>query len=242
MGQFLKNLFVAIGSIFLHAETIIRKVILPKVVGIVNALKFVTELDKGNIIQGLIARAGVEIDENQLRIGLSKALVTVRLMDASDIDGTTDDRIAAALETLHFSSDDTKRAFYKSIGDTLIVFLSDGKLDWTEATIVREYYYKTEPGAQMSGPVVLLPAPAVAPQVDPAEQAKLDAKALQTAQKAYKKLTLVDADPSWSLEGVATATTEFEAKCVKAHAVTKTDLKKHKDWKYTVGEIIHLPK
>lgn len=242
MKQFLANLWVSIGSIFIHAEAQIRKVLLPKVVGVVNAIKFVVELDQQNIIQALIGRAGVPIDEDKLRQGLSHALITLRLMDASDDGATTDERILAALNTLHFSSEDTKSAFYRSIGDMLLIFWADGKLSWSEAAIIRDYYYHNEPGAKMQGPAIALPAPAADPQVDPAEQAKLDAKELETAQKAYKKLTLLVADPSWSLDGVKAAITEFEAKGVKAHAVTKTDLKKHKDWKYTVGEIIHLPK
>lgn len=139
----ISHIWEAIGSIFHHAEAEVKGVFLPAAIGIVSALKAITEFDQADIIGSLVGKAG-PVFEEKIRNELPKILTELKLVSSVANAGTPEQIIQAALNELHLSSDRAKDAFYHSIAAMLVVDLADGKLSWSEAVELVEFYYKNQ--------------------------------------------------------------------------------------------------
>lgn len=146
LKSFLQHLWEAIGSIFTHAVAEVKEIALPAAIGIVSALKTITEADQADIIGSLVGKVGAQF-EDKLRTELPKILTELKLVSAVVNAGTPEQIIAAALAELHISSDRAKDAFYHSIASLLLLDMADGKISWSEAVELVEFYYKNQPAA-----------------------------------------------------------------------------------------------
>jgi aspartokinase-like uncharacterized kinase len=138
------HIWEAISSVFHHAEAEVKGVLLPTVTFAVSALKTIADIDQADMIGHLAGRAGPLI-EDKIREALPKILTELRLVSAVVNAGTPEQIIAAAMAELHLSSDRAKDAFYHSIAAMLLVDLADGKLSWSEAVELVEFYYMNKP-------------------------------------------------------------------------------------------------
>jgi hypothetical protein len=144
LKTFLSKLWTSIGSVFQHAEEEVRVVLLPAVTQIVNGIKTVVDLDQADLIGGLAGGLGPAFEE-KLRDILPKILTELKLIDAVVNAGDVNAQVLAALDALNLSSDRTKSAFYHDIAAMLLQDLADGKLSWSEAVTLVEYYYHNAP-------------------------------------------------------------------------------------------------
>lgn len=140
LKSFLHTMFAAIGSIFQHAEEEVKHVLLPAVTEIVNGIKTIVDLDQADIIGGLAGKLGPAVEE-KLRDILPKILLELKLIESVVNAGDINAQVLAALDALNLSSDRTKKAFYHDIAAMLLQDLSDGKVTWSEAVTLVEYYY-----------------------------------------------------------------------------------------------------
>lgn len=140
---FLSHLWDAISSIFQHAETEIKTILLPVAINVVDAFKTITQADQGNYIGHLAGSAGAVV-EDKLRQLLPPLLTELKLVQASP---ATDVNILLkqAFDNLELSTDRAKNAFYHSLASMLLNDLADGKITWSEAVELCEYYYKNKP-------------------------------------------------------------------------------------------------
>ena len=78
----------------------------------------------------------------KLRGFLPRLLLELQLVDS--IANITDPnaQLQAILDKLKLSSDDAKNAFYHSLASLILQKLSDGKLSWSDAVAIAEYYYQ----------------------------------------------------------------------------------------------------
>lgn len=140
MKKLLHSIFAAIGSLFTSLESEVKTVILPAAVGVVNTIKTIVDFDQLDLLGTLVGNTALE---DKLRSSLPIVLTELRLIDIT-ISKDINEQLKTALEALKFSSDVAKAAFYHSIASMLVVDLSDGKLSWSEAVTLVEYYYHNE--------------------------------------------------------------------------------------------------
>ncbi|MEJ7679194.1 MAG: hypothetical protein WKG06_15335 [Segetibacter sp.] len=159
LGSLLNHIWKAIGDIFHKADKEVKEIFLPVAIQIVNGLKTVTDIDKADIIGGLIGKVGPQF-EDKLRTFLPKLLTELHLADNCLGLKDTNAIIQCALDNLHLSSDMAKDAFYHSISALLLKDLSDGKLSWSECVELVEFYYHNQKEAAASAPTAE-PAPAI---------------------------------------------------------------------------------
>lgn len=132
----LNHIWEAIGSIFHHAEAEVKGVFLPAVTSIVTVLKTAVDIDQVDFLGNLYGAAGAAL-ENKLREKLPAILTELKLVQSGNIE--------EAIAALKLSTNRAQDAFYHSIAAMLLVDFTDGKLSWSEAVELVEFYYKNKP-------------------------------------------------------------------------------------------------
>lgn len=137
----MKKIFSWIKKLFSSVSTIAEKYVRPAI-QIVEAIKKAVDSPVMPVITALIPG---NIDDVVL-YRLKKALPTVlqRLRIADECAKQTDPLqvIICAIKNLKDYEPDARAATYHSIATLLSVYLSDGKLTWSEAVHLTEYIYK----------------------------------------------------------------------------------------------------
>lgn len=147
LGTFLKKIFKAISNLFNEAVHEVRDIALPIAINAVNALKTIVDFDSPDLLGSIIGNVGVKVEEI-LRRELPKILIELKLVSSVVNAGDSNEIIKAALKELQLSSDAAKNAFYHSISAMLATALADGKLTWSEAVVLVEYYFKNNPNSK----------------------------------------------------------------------------------------------
>lgn len=96
-------------------------------------LKFILELIPGDLDNSTAAKI------NQL---LPQILLYLRLANECTNLDSNEKIVHCAIEALRRSDKDGQKAFYLNIASMLATYLSDGKLQWSEAVILAQYTYE----------------------------------------------------------------------------------------------------
>jgi hypothetical protein len=75
---------------------------------------------------------------------LPKILLELTLTQAIIGIENKNEQLQAILERLKLSSDEAQGIFYHGLCSLIIEKLSDGKIEWSEAVVISEYYYKNK--------------------------------------------------------------------------------------------------
>ncbi|MBS1579084.1 MAG: hypothetical protein JST29_05540 [Bacteroidetes bacterium] len=144
LSSFLRKIFNAIAGLFNEAVHEVRDIALPVAINVVNILKNIVDFDSPDLLGSIAGKIGIQVEEI-VRRELPKILIELKLVGSVANAGDTNQIIKAALKELQLSSDAAKNAFYHSISAMLATALSDGKLTWSEAVVLVEYYFKNKP-------------------------------------------------------------------------------------------------
>lgn len=142
--SFLHRLWEAIGNIFDHAAKEIKEVALPAAIFVVNQLKEVVDSDSINIFGRIAGGVGVDV-EIRLRKLLPELLVELKLVQAAKTSDDVNAILREAISEIKNTSTRAQAAFYHSLAALLVHDLSDGKLTWSEAVELAEFYFKNKP-------------------------------------------------------------------------------------------------
>jgi len=137
----MKKIFAWIHRLFGGIKTIAEKYIRPSI-QVVEALKkavdspllpIITQLIPGNIDDVILYR---------LKKALPTVLLRLRIADECAKQSDPMEVVLCAIKNLKGYEPDAKAATYHSIAALLSVYLSDGKLSWSEAVHLTEYIYQ----------------------------------------------------------------------------------------------------
>lgn len=144
LGKFLKRLWLGIGKIFRGINKELRENIIPIAIEITNNLKLIDESHIGDVLASIIPGEADDKILADLRTALPKWITGLAV--AANI--TQDDDINATLKrilaAINVAPEDAKKVFYHGLASLIIEKLADGKLDWSDATAIAEYYYQHE--------------------------------------------------------------------------------------------------
>jgi hypothetical protein len=96
-------------------------------------LKFVLDLIPGNFDNETAAK---------INIYLPQILMYLRLANECSNLSTNDEVVQCSIEALKKADKNGKHAFYLAIASMLSTYLSDGRLQWSEAVILAQYTYE----------------------------------------------------------------------------------------------------
>ena len=146
---FLGKIFRAIGKLFegLRAET---KRLVPIAINIVEGIKKVMDSPVDDIIlaivEGAIPGDADDILINKIKsvveIWLPKILLELKMIESIANIEDRNAQLQAVLDQLKLSSDETKAIIYHGLASLILEKLSDGKLSWSDAIAIGEYYYQ----------------------------------------------------------------------------------------------------
>lgn len=149
LGSFLKGLWQGIENLFskIPVET---KAAVHTAVVVTEAIDKVAENPLTVTLASLIPDGiGTEV-ETILQATLPKTLVELKLVDAADQSGSPDQIVAAGVAAFQALDPSVKPALLHSISLLLTQALADGKLTWSDAVYVVQWYYENMYKAQSS--------------------------------------------------------------------------------------------
>lgn len=144
LGKFLKRLWLGIGKLFRGLSKELREDIIPTAIKMVDLAKSITDSHIGDVLAAIIPG---DVDDRILE-KLRKVIPDYVKALAIGVDITATDDINEILKKVlaawNVSPDDAKKVFYHGLASLIIEKLADGKLDWSDATAIAEYYYQHE--------------------------------------------------------------------------------------------------
>jgi len=125
------------------------KLLVPIAINVVNAIKTVMESPVDNVLVAIIEAAVpnkaeaalVEKINATVKQWLPKVLTELTMINAIANITDPNEQLKAILAQLKLSSDQTKDVLYHGLSSLILQELSDGKLTWSDAVVVGEYYY-----------------------------------------------------------------------------------------------------
>lgn len=149
MKRILKKIWNFIKNIFNKLDDEVKRIV-PVAINIVEAVKKVMDSPVDEVIATILKQVipgdadNVLIDQVKSFIekNLPKVLLDLNLVNS--IAGIEDEneKLKAILAQFKLSSDETKNILYHGLAALAIEKLSDGKLSWSDAVALSEYYYK----------------------------------------------------------------------------------------------------
>lgn len=137
----MKKIFAWIKKLFASVKTIAAKYITPSI-QIVEALKKAVDSPLAPIITNLIPGNIDDVVLYRLKKALPTVLLRLRIADECLKQTDPMEVVLCAIKHLKDYEPDARAATYHSIATLLSVYLSDGKLTWSEAVHLTEYIYK----------------------------------------------------------------------------------------------------
>lgn len=141
LGKWLAGIWKGISKLWNKAEEGVKK-LAPIAIKVVQNVKTFMDSPVADVITALIPG---EADDNlkaKLREKLPNIIIKMQLVETIAGIEDTNEQLKAILEKLKLSSNDAQNVFYHGLASLILEKLSDGKLSWSEATIIAEYYYK----------------------------------------------------------------------------------------------------
>ncbi len=122
----------------------------PIAVNVVEGIKVVMDTPVDDVVLSIVKLAipggadDVVIDKIKSTVEqwLPKILLELKLVDGIANIDDPNEQLKAILAQLKLSSDETKNIIYSGLASVILEKLSDGKLSWSDAGAISEYYYK----------------------------------------------------------------------------------------------------
>ena len=118
-------------------------------INVVEAMKKVNEGTVGDVIEFIVTTAipGSKDDivvkalRGKLKLILPKIITQLTIVNSIAEIEDENEKLKAILAAVNISPDETKNALYHSFGALALEKLSDGKLSWSEAVQLTEWWY-----------------------------------------------------------------------------------------------------
>lgn len=140
LKKFLQHLLQSIQSLFEKVEQEVQKDVVVAIT-VVQRIKVVIDSPVADIVTALIPGDADDRVKDLLRQWLPRILLELSMVQSVANIEDENAQLQAILEKLKLSSDEAKNAFYHSLASLILEKLSDGKLSWTDAVAIAEYYY-----------------------------------------------------------------------------------------------------
>lgn len=145
----IKKIWDAIGKFFNRMEDETKRLV-PVAIKVVEGVKSVIDSPVDDIIAEVIKKSikgevdDIIIDKIKLTVEtwIPKILLELKMIESIANIEDTNEQLKVILEQFRFSSDETKNIFYHGLSCLILEKLSDGKLSWSDAIAISEYYYK----------------------------------------------------------------------------------------------------
>lgn len=141
LKTFLHNLWQSIKHLFDKVEEEVKKEVVVAI-AIVQQIKVIVDSPVADVVTALIPGTVDDQIKEKLREWLPKILLELGMIQSIANMTNVNDQLNAILAKLKLSSDDTKNAFYHSLASLILTKISDGKLTWSDAVAIAEYYYQ----------------------------------------------------------------------------------------------------
>lgn len=141
LKNFLRHLWQSIKTLFDKVEKEVKKDIVIAI-SVVQRVKAVVDSPVADVVTALIPGSADDAVKDLLRAWLPKVLVELSLVESVANIEDTNAQLQAILDKLKLASDETRNAFYHSLSSLVLQKLSDGKLSWSDAVAISEYYYQ----------------------------------------------------------------------------------------------------
>lgn len=145
---FFAKMWAYLVSLFTKVDSLVDQYA-PIAIRVVEGLKEVNESFKGDLIEFVLKKVipgdaeGPVIDavRKKLKEYLPKLILQLKLASTVSQIKDPNDQLIAIVKAINFSPDETKNMFYHGLSTMILEALSDGKLTWSEAVHISEYYY-----------------------------------------------------------------------------------------------------
>jgi hypothetical protein len=141
LKNFLRHLWHSIKNLFDKVEAEVKKDVVVAIT-VVQQIKSVVDSPVADVITAMIPGELDDQIKQQLRVLLPKLILELTLVQSVANIEDENAQLQAILDKLKLSGDDAKNAFYHSLASLILQKLSDGKLSWTDAVAISEYYYQ----------------------------------------------------------------------------------------------------
>lgn len=141
LKNFLRHLWQSIKNLFDKVENEVKKDVVIAI-SVVQQIKTVVDSPVADVVTALIPGDVDDLIKEQLRQWLPKIILQLALVQSISNIEDENAQLQAILDKIKLSSDETKSAFYHSLASLILQKLSDGKLSWTDAVAISEYYYQ----------------------------------------------------------------------------------------------------
>jgi hypothetical protein len=141
LKNFLNHLWQSIKNLFDKVEKEVKKDVVVAIT-VVQLVKSVVDSPVADLITAMIPSEVDDYIKNKLRELLPKLILELGMVQSVANIEDENAQLQAILEKLKLSGDDAKNAFYHSLASLILQKLSDGKLSWTDAVAIAEYYYQ----------------------------------------------------------------------------------------------------
>jgi hypothetical protein len=140
---FLRHMWLSIKNLFDKVEAEVKKDVVVAIT-VVQQVKAVVDSPVADIVTALIPGNVDDQIKVRLREILPKLILELSLVESvTDIEDQNE-QLQVILDKLKLSSDAVKNAFYHSLASIILEKLSDGKLSWSDAVAISEYYYQNK--------------------------------------------------------------------------------------------------
>lgn len=141
LKNFIRHLWQSIKTLFDKVEDEVKKDVVISI-SVVQRVKAVIDSPVADVVTALIPGSADDNVKEMLRIWLPKVLLELSLVESVSNIEDPNAQLQTILEKLKLSSDEVKNAFYHSLASLVLQKLSDGKLSWSDAVAIAEYYYQ----------------------------------------------------------------------------------------------------
>jgi hypothetical protein len=117
---------------------------LDHVISIVESVKAVVDSQLAIVITSLIPGAVDDYIRATASMVLPKVIAGLTFIKSTGLTLDDEQILTQGINAVRFSDDADKNAFYHSLAARLLVIFSDGKVTWSEAVGVVEFYFKNK--------------------------------------------------------------------------------------------------
>lgn len=149
MKKLIQKIFAFIKKIYnkLVDET---KELIPVAIKVVEGIKMVMNSPADDIALTIISsivpalpKDKIDYYKAKLEEYLPKLILELNLVNVIANETDINKQLQLILDQLKLSSDEVKAEKYHTLASKILVVLSDGKVTWSEAVVVTEWYYQS---------------------------------------------------------------------------------------------------
>ncbi len=146
--NFLSKIWMFILNLWNAADKIIDQYT-PIAIKVVEEIKKINESTTGDIIEVILTRvipgsaddAAIRVLRDKLRAILPRLLLQLNIVSSIGQIEDPNEQLRAVIATINMSADETRNAYYHVLCSLVLEALTDGKITWSEAVHISEYYY-----------------------------------------------------------------------------------------------------